>query len=125
MEGGHLACYAGDVDDGFGGGILALALVVVGGGEEVRDGELSSADWVGEVDVEDGVAVGCWIVFRRQFAGRVPKARKGLCMAESITTVEANGEWRVRSTHRFPDAGTWADNIRASKLSVCNMEHAL
>ena len=47
----------------------------------MRDGELSGADWVCEVNVEDGVAVGCWIVFRRKFAGRVPEIRKGLCMA--------------------------------------------
>ena len=53
-ERGRLACYAGDVDDRFGGGTF---VVLVFGREEVRDGELTCADWMGEVDVEDGVAV--------------------------------------------------------------------
>ena len=46
-----LACYAGDVDDGFGGGFVVL------GGEEVGDGELGCADGMGEIDVEARVAV--------------------------------------------------------------------
>lgn len=31
-----------------------------GGGEEVGEGELGGADWVGKVYVEGGVAVGGW-----------------------------------------------------------------
>ena len=42
------------------------------------DGELGRADWMGEVDVEDCVVVGCWTVFGRGFAGRVPEIREGL-----------------------------------------------
>ena len=44
------------------------------GGEEVGEGELGGADGVGEVDVEAGVAGGCWCVFRGGRAWWVPEA---------------------------------------------------
>lgn len=42
------------------------------------DGELGCADWMGEVDVEDGVAVRCRIVFGRRFPRWMPEVREGL-----------------------------------------------
>lgn len=82
VERGHLAGYAGDVDDGLAGG-FGVGFVLFGGGggggEEVGDCELGCADRMGEVDVEAGVAIGGWIVFGRRFAGRMPEIGKGLC----------------------------------------------
>ena len=54
-NGGNLACYAGDVDDCFRGGFCFVLRL---GREEVGEGELGGADWVGKVDVEACVAVG-------------------------------------------------------------------
>ena len=80
VQGRHLACDAGDVDDGFGRGAWVVVGLMggVGGGEEVGDGELGRADRVGEVDVEAGVAVGGATVFGRRLARWVPEVRKGL-----------------------------------------------
>lgn len=51
VQGRELAGYAGDVDDGF---WMGRGRVV--GGKEVGEGELGGADWMGEIDVEAGVA---------------------------------------------------------------------
>jgi len=59
----RLACYAGDV------WYTAWFLL----GEEVRDGELSDADGVCEVDVEEGVARGGGVVSRGWATGRMPE----------------------------------------------------
>ena len=59
----------------------------------MRDSELGGANWVGEVDVEAGVAVGCWTVFGRRFAGGVPKIRKGLRYGQ--VSRESQSQWRA------------------------------
>ena len=83
-----LACDAGDVDDGFGGGVGVL------GGEEVGDGELGGADGMGEVDVEARVAVGCGTVFGRGLARRVPEIGEGLLGSQSLRFEVNRGlEW--------------------------------
>lgn len=79
VERGHLAGYAGDVDNGLAGGVGVGYVSFGGGGEEVGDCELGCADRMGEVDVEAGVAIGGRIVFGRRFAGRMPEIGKGLC----------------------------------------------
>ena len=62
----------------------------------MRDGELGGADWVGEVDVEAGVAVGCGTVFRRGFAGREPEIRIELCMDVRVSREsQSQGRGRV------------------------------
>ena len=56
-----LAGYTGDVDDGFGS--RRFGDVVSTGGEEAGEGKLGGADWVGEIDVEAGVAGGGRVIF--------------------------------------------------------------
>ena len=72
-----LACDAGDVDDGFGGGFGVL------GREEVGDCELGGADGMGEVDVEARVAVGCGTVFGRGLPRWMPEIGEGLLGSQS------------------------------------------
>ena len=75
-EGRDLACYAGDVYDGFGGrrGCRVLFLH----SKEVGEGELRGADWMREIDVEDCVAVVGWGVGGGWGAGWVPEVGEGL-----------------------------------------------
>ena len=78
MERRHLARDAGDVDDGFPARRTSTTTTAGGGGEEVGNGELGRADRMGEIDIQDGVAVRRAAVLGRRVAGRVPEVRKGL-----------------------------------------------
>ena len=85
------------------------------------DGELRGADWVGEIYVEGGVAVGGSWVLRWGRAGGMPEVGKGLMACQSEMMV---GEWGG-VIYRFEDARTRADNICTAEFFSSNVEHAL
>ena len=85
-KGGDLPGYRGDVDD-----VVCRCRWLTGGrrcggrrrgraatGEEVGNSELGCADWVGKVDVEEGVARGVTRVARGGGAGWVPEGGERL-----------------------------------------------
>lgn len=84
------------------------------------DGELGCADWVSEVDVEAGVAIGRWSVFGRGFAGWVPEIRKGLWQVSRWI----RSHRRPSGTNRLIHSSAWTNYIRSSKLLLRDMEHA-
>ena len=101
------------------------------------DGELGCADWVDEVDVGAGVAVGCWGILGWGFAGWVPEIGEGLLLLLLLLLlgVQSFNLFRIKKpnggrahvwlTHRLEDTSTWTYDIRASKFFACNVEHAL
>lgn len=76
-EGVCLGGDGGDVEDVFVGSWICRGF---SGGvtEEVGDGELGGADWVGEVDVEEGVARGGGVIEGWGGRGGVPEGGPGL-----------------------------------------------
>lgn len=81
-EGRILPSNTGNMEDVFG-------LFVVTEAEEVRDGELGCADWMGDVDVDQAVTPSSKIVFAGRRAGGAPEVAPMLLLsAVNLLVVE-------------------------------------